>query len=59
MICPYIQNLSYTEQKNIVDKDNPDFIGKYVLAQAWTNMQCQKEHCAVWDKSEERCRYNG
>lgn len=58
MICPYIQNFSYTEQKNILHEEE-DFVETIAIGTIWKNASCLKENCAVWDKKEERCRYNG
>lgn len=58
MICPYIQNFSYTVQKNHLDAEI-DYTDKIGIGTMWTNAKCLKAGCAVWDKKEERCRYNG
>lgn len=57
MICPYNQSVGYEEQKNILNEDNQEYIGTVITKKVWTNMQCQKENCAVWIRG--RCRYNG
>ena len=58
MICPYIQNFSYTVQRNNLDEEI-DYTDKIMIATVWDNAKCLKDGCAVWDKKEERCRYNG
>ena len=58
MICPYIQNFCYTQQKNILHEEE-DFVEKISIGTIYNNATCLKEGCAVWDKKEERCRYNG
>lgn len=59
MICPYIQNFSYTEQQNILNEENPEWVSKHAITQIWKNMKCLEDKCAVWDSDEKRCRYNG
>ena len=59
MICPYINNFHYHEQLNVQRPDDPEYIEKYVMSDFYTQMKCQEENCAVWDKKKKRCRYNG
>lgn len=56
-ICPYIQNFSVTEQENLLDEENQEYIGKHIIKQMWTNMECKKEDCAVYKDGV--CHYNG
>lgn len=58
MICPYIQNFSYTVQRNNLNEEI-DYTDIIAIGTVWNNAKCLKDGCAVWDKKEERCRYNG
>lgn len=58
MICPYIQNFSYTVQENHLDEEI-DYTDRITTATIWRNAKCPEEGCAVWDKRKKRCRYNG
>jgi len=59
MICPYIENFNYHEQTNVPREDNIDYLEKVVVVNFYRQMECKEENCAVWDKKEGRCRYNG
>ena len=59
MICPYIENFNYHEQINVPREDNMEYLEKVVITNIYRQMQCKEEGCAVWDKKEQRCRYNG
>lgn len=59
MICPYIQNFAYTEQQNILNPENLDYVGKHTIVEIWKNAKCLEKECAVWDRRKKRCRYNG
>ena len=59
MICPYIENLNYHEQINVPREDNMDYLEKVVVVNYYSQMKCKEEGCAVWDRNEKRCRYNG
>lgn len=59
MICPYIENFNYHEQINVPREDNIDYLEKVVITNFYGQMKCKKENCAVWDRKEQRCRYNG
>lgn len=58
MICPYIQNVSYTVQRNNLNEEI-DYTDKITTGTVWVNANCLEEGCAVWDKKKRRCRYNG
>jgi hypothetical protein len=58
MICPYIQNFSYTVQKNHLNEEI-DYTDKITIGTISSNIQCLEKECAVWDRKERRCRYNG
>lgn len=59
MMCPYIRNFTYIVQKNVLNGENPDFVDKHSILEVYGSAKCIKEECGVWDKKEERCRYNG
>lgn len=59
MICPYIENFNYHEQRNVPREDNIEYLEKVVVVNYYGQMKCKEENCAVWDKNEQRCRYNG
>ena len=56
MICPYIQNFEVAEQSNEIDEDG--YVKKCTIKTLWSNMQCQKENCAVYNKRTKKCNYN-
>lgn len=59
MICPYIESFQYHEQLNVPREYEPDYLEKVCITNVYMQMKCKEEGCAVWDKEERRCRYNG
>lgn len=54
MFCPYVRK-TYTRMTGIHYNDDELEDGS-IIHETYTNMECQKEQCGVWN--EGRCRYN-